>query len=310
MSWPRVGLGCWQLGGATRFGGRETGWGELDDAAAAALLARAAELGIRLYDTADAYGHGASERRLGSALANARGDAPIVITKVGQRDDGASARVDFSGEWLLEAVAASRQRLQRARIDVLLLHSPPDDFDWQSFDRAPLERLIDAGAIGAWGVSARTRIGAERAITAGAGSVVELIYNALDRRPADIVLPLAAARGFKVIARCPLASGFLAHHAPRQFDHRDHRAAIGVDERAWRDDAARRFAVADALPGGRAVTALRFAMSHPAVTTVIAGARIPAQLDALVAAERLGPLDAGQLDAIARALPSPYPGWP
>lgn len=308
MNWPRVGVGCWQLGGETRFGGRETGWGPLEDAGAAAILSRCLDLGLRLYDTADAYGHGRSEIRLGRALAGV--DDALVITKYGQREIDGRATVDFSEAWLMQAVEGSLARLGRRRLDVLLLHSPPDDYDFAGHDRRPLDRLVAEGVVGCWGVSVRSRHGAERAMKAGFGEAIELIYNAFDRRVVEQVFPLAAARGVRLIARCPLGSGFLAGSGRRALPATDIRSGLPPEQRAWLVEHGERFLAALPHPDGPAVTALRYVLSDPRITTVVSGVREPAQAEALARAAELGPLSPEDCAAIERALPTPCPAWP
>ncbi|MCU0756515.1 MAG: aldo/keto reductase [Xanthomonadales bacterium] len=308
MNWPRVGVGCWQLGGETRFGGRETGWGPLDDATAAAILERCLALGLRLFDTADAYGRGCAETRLGRALQ--RVDDALVITKFGQREVDGRGTVDFSEAWLMQAVEGSLARLGRRRLDVLLLHSPPDDYDYAGHDRRALDRLVAEGVVGCWGVSVRSRHGAERALRAGFGEAIELIYNAFDRRVVDQVFPLAAARGVRLIARCPLGSGFLAGSGRRTLPATDVRSSLPPEQRAWLVEHGARFLQALPHPDGPAVTALRYVLSDPRIATVVAGVREPAQADALARAVALGPLPRADAQAIEHALPAPCPAWP
>lgn len=308
MNWPRVGVGCWQLGGETRFGGRETGWGPLEDVEAAAILDRCRDLGLRLFDTADAYGHGRSETRLGRALAGV--DDALVITKFGQREIDGRATVDFGEAWLMQAVEASLARLGRRRLDVLLLHSPPDDYDFAGHDRRPLDRLVAEGVVGCWGVSVRSRHGAERALRARFGEAIELIYNAFDRRVAEQVFPLAAERGVRLIARCPLGSGFLAGSGCRELPATDVRSGLPAEQRAWLVEHGERFLAALPHPDGPAVTALRYVLSDPRITTVVSGVREPAQAEALARAAELGPLSPEDCAAIERALPTPCPAWP
>lgn len=308
MNWPRIGVGCWQLGGETRFGGRETGWGPLDEAAAAAILARSLALGLRLFDTADAYGLGRAESRLGHALAGV--DDALVITKFGQREVEGRATVDFSEAWLMQAVEGSLARLRRRHLDVLLLHSPPDDYDYARHDRRPLDRLVAEGVIGCWGVSVRSRHGAERALHAGFGEAIELIYNAFDRRVVEQVFPLAAARGVRLIARCPLGSGFLAGSGRRVLPASDVRAALPAAQRAWLVEHGERFLHGVPHPDGAAVTALRYVLSDPRIATVVSGVRDPAQAEALARAAALGPLSAAECAAIEQLLPTPCPAWP
>ncbi|HYM32845.1 MAG TPA: aldo/keto reductase, partial [Candidatus Cybelea sp.] len=94
------------------------------DAAIAALLARASDLGINLLDTAPAYG--TAEARLGAALSGQR-DRWIIADKAGEEFDGKESRFDFSPSAIVASVERSLKRLRTDRIDVLLLHSDGED---------------------------------------------------------------------------------------------------------------------------------------------------------------------------------------
>ena len=110
----------------------------------------------------------------------------------------------------MAAVELSCARLKTSRIDVLLFHSPPDDFDWVGYDRTQLDELVCAGKIGCYGVSCHTFQGAKRAMQAGFGSVVEVIYNIIDRRSARL-FEMAQRLDYAVIARMPLAYELLTY---------------------------------------------------------------------------------------------------
>src|SRR5258705_372985 len=81
-----LGLGCWAIGGPWTSNGRPAGWGEVDDDESIRAIRHALELGVTLFDTADVYGCGHSERVLGRALAGRRDDV-VIVTKVGNRFD-------------------------------------------------------------------------------------------------------------------------------------------------------------------------------------------------------------------------------
>src|SRR5512133_554480 len=119
-----LGLGCWAIGGAMAAGDQPLGYAGVDDAEAVRALHRAVELGVTLFDTADAYGAGHSERLLGSVLA----DHPevLVATKFGNTIDEATRQltgVDTSPAYVRRALAASLRRLGRERVDLYQLHT-------------------------------------------------------------------------------------------------------------------------------------------------------------------------------------------
>ncbi len=306
-----IGFGGWEIGGEATFGGKPAGWGRVPEAQAVRAVERALELGVNFFDTADIYGWGRSEELIGRVLAR-KGKAAVVCTKFGNRETR-RGRVfqDFSEGWHITSEKGSIKRLRRESLDIIMLQNPPGDLDWADYDAAPLEELQQAGKIGAFGVSCHTPAGALRVLESGFGSVVEIIYNVLDRRAEQVVLPLAMGLGAAVIVRMPLASGFLTDMlgGRARFASRDHRAHLPRADVAWRLAARNKLAFLRALPGGMACSALRFCLSHSAVTTVIPGMRTVGEVEANVQAARLGSLNAAVLGDIAAAVPEPYRGW-
>ena len=140
----RVAFGCEQLGGYQ--------WGAIDEAEIATAIESAVDMGVTLFDTADCYGRGESERRLGRILAPHR-ERVMIATKFGVRfSDSGSVWYDSSPVWALQALDASLQRLQTERIDLLQMHY------WDGatplcelFDC--LERLRERGKIRWYGVT-------------------------------------------------------------------------------------------------------------------------------------------------------------
>ena len=309
----RIGLGTWQFGGPNIQNGRPTGWGAVDEADAVQTVHVALEQGVRFFDTADSYGAGQSERILGRALTEQPVPDATICTKFGNRPmpDGTTVP-DFTAEYLTQAVDASLRRLGRETLGVLLLHSPPDNFNWANYDVQPFERLVQAGKIGQYGVSSKSVYGAKRVMEAGFGSVLEVIYNALDRRADTILFDAPEADRYSFIGRVPLASGFLNPAYLTQqpvFAADDYRHNLPDRDRNWLLDSVRRLAFLNELPGGLAMSALRFALSNPAVSIVIPGARRGSQVVANCSAETLGPLPENSLAQIRQAVPDVPDRW-
>lgn len=306
-----LGMGCWQLGGASRFGGRTNGYGQVSEQEAIATVRSAFEAGIRFFDTSDAYGHGRSEQFLAKGLGADRKQA-IICTKFGAREDGnGSAYHDFSNAHLDRAIHASLARLGTDRIDILLLHGPPDDMDWGSFDRSGLDAAVSDGRIGAYGVSVRSVHGARNVVAKGFGSYVETVINALDRRATELH-ERANANGQRLIARVPLASGFLTSSTlagSRTFADDDIRNTFPLEQVQWVTDAVRSLSFLDELPGGLAVSALRFIIFHPAVHVTIPGMRTPSQVEMNTRARDLGPLSPDLCTRVEAAVPEVFHGW-
>lgn len=313
----RLGIGTWQLGGPNYVGNKPTGWGAVDEPAAIGAIHCALDEGIRFIDTADSYGaNGQAETLVGQALKQTTypGTLPIeVCTKFGNRRDAkGQSTQDYSPTYLVEAVEASLRRLQRDTLDVLLLHSPPDAFDWTTYDTEPFEALMRAGKIKSYGVSARSVYGAKRVMDAGFGSVLEVIYNALDRRAETVLWSDPAAQAYRFIARVPLASGFLKatylEHDP-VFPPDQYRHYLPDRDSQWLLDSARELAFLNELSGGISASAVRFCLSHPSVSVVIPGVRSDQQVMSHVKAARLGPLPNEIIQRIKVAVPDVPSHW-
>ena len=100
-----LGMGCWAIGGPAWRDGKPIGWGDVDDAESVRAIHRALDLGVTLFDTADIYGAGHSERILGQALVGRRQQV-VIASKFGQRFDEARAR---------RSAATPAQRISAAR---------------------------------------------------------------------------------------------------------------------------------------------------------------------------------------------------
>ena len=195
-----LGFGTWPLGGCA--------YGPVGEADALDALAAAAEHGVTVFDCADIYGDGRAETLVGAAFA---GDPSLtLVTKAGYlSEDGGAQR--FDADHLRRALEASCRRLRRAAVDVFLLHSPPaallaGDEVW-----AALAAIRASGLARITGVSLRT-IDSLPAI-AGRDDIgaVEVVLSLLDQRPIDAgLVAWAAGRGCRVLARVPLATGYLA----------------------------------------------------------------------------------------------------
>jgi aryl-alcohol dehydrogenase-like predicted oxidoreductase len=267
-------LGTWGLSGDA--------YGAIVDAEIDRVIDRAVALGITAFDTADVYGRGAMETRLGKRLPPA---TTHVITKIGTDLEAVPPRKRFDREFLRVAFERSRERLKRDVVDVVLLHNPTMLAMGTGEAVGYLKELKGDGAIAAWGVSAGSAEVAASAIARGA-EVIELAYNAFVARDLHTVAGAVAESDVGVLARSVLSYGLLAGHwtAEREFYPGDHRMG-----RWTRDEMAHRVAQLDALRPAvsgavlslRAV-ALRFVLSNQLVSSAVLGPRSVAQLDQLV----------------------------
>ena len=310
----KIGFGTWQFGGPNRVNGKPTGWGDFDPAEATRAVHFALDHGITFFDTADTYGRGQAERVLGQALKTYAGSAEAVIcTKFGNRETAPDVFVkDYSPQYLNACVMGSLERLGCQRLDTLLIHSPDDGFEWYNHDPAPYQKLVQRGLIRAFGVSSRSVYGAKAVVEAGFGSVIELTYNALDRRAETELFTQTNFKKYEFVARVPLASGFLNPKYLQQdpvFSENEYRHFMATADRTWLLEQVRKLAFLDDLAGGMAVSALRFAMAHPGVWRVVPGMRTVGQVAQNLKAAQLGPLSSDIIDQIIQAVPDVPKHW-
>jgi aryl-alcohol dehydrogenase-like predicted oxidoreductase len=291
-----IGFGCWGIGGAH---GGALSYGATDDGESRRALSRALELGVRFFDTADLYGAGHSERLLGEALAGERD--VVVASKVGFVDGGRAQ--DFSAVHVLRALDATLARLRRDRLDLYQLHSPDldalDPAGWKA-----LEQLRESGRVRALGLAARSPADALRALERLALDAVQVNFNLADQRAKTLGLfERCAARGIGVIVRTPLCFGFLTGaYAASDFADDDHRARWSSEQRAAWSSAPAAFAAILARGGAAtpAQQALRFVLSHPAVSTAIPGMLTVAHVEENAVAGELPPFPADVLAEVER----------
>ncbi len=285
--------------GAGPFRGLD--WGPVNDETSVRTVHRALDVGVNLFDTADAYGNGRSERVLGRALAGVR-EQVVLATKGGWWYLDGTPYCDFSLIYLCRAVEASLRCLRTDYIDLYYIHDPDTETIRRSGVFEFLNRLKEAGTIRFAGVSVDTVEQARLCIDSGCVDVIQIYYNILDQRPDPGLFEAARAAGVGTVIKAPMARGLLSGK------YREDSRFPGADFRSyWRRDGRLQRALAqvarvEALVGGRsptlAQTALRFVLSHPDVSCVIPGAKTPEQAEANAAASELGSLDAADVAAL------------
>lgn len=192
----RIGLGTWQ------FGSREWGYGQgYDSGAARDIVARARALGVTLFDTAEIYGFGKSERILGAALGDERADG-VVASKI--------FPVLPLPAVVKQRAEASARRLQLDRIPLYQVHQPnpvvPD-----SVIMPGMRDLLDSGRIGAAGVS-NYSLDRWRKADAALGTAVisnQVHFSLAHPQPLKHLVPFAEQHNRMIIAYSPLAQGLL-----------------------------------------------------------------------------------------------------
>ena len=261
------------------------GWGETPEAEAIAAIRRARELGVNFFDTADVYGNGRSEEVLGKALSS-EWDKVYVASKVGNVVRNGVGGKDWSRKHIVSSCEASLRRLKKDVIDLYQLHNP-DQSDIQKGDwPETLELLQKQGKIRWYGISVFLPEEGMAVLERGKGQVIQLAYNALRLEMEERVLPLAQKKDVGIIARVPLYYGILAGKFKPDTtfasdDHRSHTLPPST-MRELVPRASRLQKLAGITPGDSAAFgkwSLKFILSHPAVSTVIPGARNPQQAE-------------------------------
>jgi aryl-alcohol dehydrogenase-like predicted oxidoreductase len=298
-----IGFGAWAIGGS---------WGSVDDDESIAALHAAIDGGVNFIDTADVYGDGRSERLIAQALRERREEI-FVATKAGRRLNPHTAE-GYNGENLTRFVERSLQNLQTDCLDLVQLHCPPTDAYYQPELFQAMDEMVTAGKIKQYGVSVEKVEEALKAIEYPGVSTVQIIFNIFRQRPAQLFFEQAQKRNVGVIVRVPLASGLLTGKMSRAttFEADDHRhfnrkgeafdvgeTFAGVDYETGLDAVD---ALARLVPEGVSMAqfALRWILMFDAVSTVIPGAKRPAQAVDNAAASALPPLGAEQMQEIER----------
>ena len=292
--------------GTNNFGGR------IDGAAARLVLDRALDLGVTLIDTADVYGNkGGSEEILGNLL-GARRKKVVLATKFGLPMDEAGKLRGASRRYIMQAVEASLRRLKTDWIDVYQLHRPDSDTRIEETLHA-LDDLKQAGKIRFIGCSNLSAKQIEQAQNVAARDrLISFVccqdeYSLIERGPEKDQLAAMNKYGLRLLPYFPLASGLLTgkyrRDAPLPPGTRLARSAHHADDlltaRNWRIvEALSAFAAAH----GRSLLelAMSWLVSRPYVSSIIAGATRPDQVEQNVAAVgwTLTPTDLAEIDRI------------
>lgn len=280
-----IGVGTWQYGGE---------WGKpFTQEMVDPILGRAKDLGINLLDTAECYGDHYSEARIGAYLRGQR-DQWIVATKFGHKFNASFDRTEvWDPAGVVQTVEDSLRALQTDYIDLLQFHSGTDTvFDNEAM-WAVLRGLVQAGKVRHLGISISSNANiyqTSRASQVGA-EAIQVIYNRLDRTPEAEVFPSCQAQNLGVLARVPLASGFLSgkYRPGTTFsdpeDIRSRRDPAQVEERLQQVAEIQRTEVPVGVP--MATWALAWCLKHPAVTCVIPGCKSVEQVELNAAAADL-----------------------
>ena len=213
-----IGFGCWEIGGT---------YGKIDAAQFQQAVQHAIDAGVNCFDTAEAYGMGASEQALARALGTRRQEV-YVVTKFGVGYTEAPNRRDSSRQRVMASIEKSLQHLQTDYVDVYLVHWPDVNTPFEETMRA-LDDIVQQGKARYIGVSNFRLAQLEACMRIRRVDVVQYGWNMFDRRMQAEIFPYCAAQQMGVMAYGSLAYGLLTgtFHAGMQFDENDWRSRAG-----------------------------------------------------------------------------------
>lgn len=296
--------------GTMSFGGEATA------EESAAIFARARAAGVNFLDTADVYNDGRAEEVLGGLLRGCRDEVVLATKAYYPMGNDRNAR-GGSRYHLVRAVEQSLRRLRTDRIDVYYLHHFDDDTALDESLRA-LDDLVRQGKIlypacsnfAAWQVAHALGLSAARNLAPLVA--LQPMYNLLKRQAEVELLPMAQALGLGVVTYGPTAGGLLTGKYTGGARPQDARFATATDYQQRYGDAsywerAEAFAGLAAELGHRPATlAVAWTAAHPAVTSVLLGARRAAQLDDTLLAADVA-LESDTWARVAALTPAPPP---
>lgn len=296
-----IGLGTWQLGES---------FGQLNDETAAEILKTARNVEVNFWDTADVYGGGQSERRIGE-FKDKKG--VFVATKLGRNGDIFPNKTGYNRKKIKESLAGSLKRLGVETLDLAQLHTIPTEVlsDGEVFNI--MDDLRAEGMMRHWGASVENVEEALIALKADGCTTLQIIFNLFRQDYITEVFPEATKRNVGIIVRLPLASGLLSGkwNKDTKFADSDHRnfnangEKFNVGETFSGLPFEKGVAFAEQLkqmvPSGIPLSqfALRWILDQPAVSTIIAGVTRPDQLRANVDATKREPVEPALVEELA-----------
>ena len=271
-----IGIGTWQLGGE---------WGKIfEQAEVDAMLDKAAELGINLIDTAECYGDHLSEKLIGRAIKGQR-EKWIVATKFGH-----GFKPNFERDCLFEPAQVQEQLEESLRslrtdyIDLYQFHSGTDEMFNMPGLWEMLQKQVKAGKVRHLGISISRKQGSTYQVnksSAVGAEAIQVVYNRIERKPEGQIFDSCVRQNLGVLARVPLASGFLSGKYSK-----DAKFAGGDVRSVWQDDEMSELVeevarIKSEVPQGTPMAqwALAWCLRHPAVTCVIPGCKTVEQVE-------------------------------
>lgn len=274
-----IGFGAWAIGGS---------WGDQKESDSLEALDTAVDNGVNFIDTAAGYGNGKSEKIIGKFL-KSRPEEVIVCTKTppvsGKWPPSPYCKIEerYPEKYLRENIEERMNNLQVSSLDVLLLHTWTRA--WNDTPRALeiLQKIKSEGLIKQIGISTpeHDQNCVVQLMRAGIIDVIQVIYNIFEQEPAAQILPVALETGTGIIVRVAFDEGVLTgkYSGKEQFTGDDFRRFYFEGDRLQRGVRRTEKIKQEFSKSGYSMPelALKFALSHKAVSTVIPGIRNSSQ---------------------------------
>ena len=279
-----IGFGCWEIGG---------GYGSIEETDFIKAINRALEIGINSFDTAEAYGFGASEKSLAKALGSRRKDA-VITTKFGVGYPDAPNYRDSTRKRVMESIEKSLKALNTDYVDVYLIHWPDRNVPFEEPMRA-LDDLVKQGKVRAVGLSNFKLNEIEACMKTRRVDVVQYCWNMFDRRMQKEIFPYCRENKIGVMAYGSLAYGMLTGTLSEEktFEKNDWRSKRGqlgninlFQHLFGPDHFLKNLRAVEELKGvakryGKTLPqlALNWTLSNPVISTALVGCRNPGEVD-------------------------------
>ncbi len=288
-----------------------SGWTDSDDKESRQSLQLAVDLGCNFFDSAWAYGEGKSDEFLGETLRQNKGRRLYAASKIPPKNHKWPASPQdsydevFPADHVFQYADLIRKKLQVDTIDLLQFHVWNDGWTDEKDFHQTVARLKREGAVRAFGISLNRwePENGMRALRTGLVDVVQVVYNVFDQNPEDELFPVCQELNIGVIARVPLDEGSLSGKltAETTFPENDWRSKYFNAENLG-NTLARVEQLKKLLPAPMSLPemAIRYILSHPAVSTTIVGMRRPQHVRQNLAASDAGPLPPELLAALKK----------
>ena len=279
-----IGFGCWEIGG---------GYGSIEETDFIKAINRALEIGINSFDTAEAYGFGASEKSLAKALGSRRKEA-VITTKFGVGYPDTPNYRDSTRKRVMESIEKSLKALNTDYVDVYLIHWPDRNVPFEEPMRA-LDDLVKQGKVRAVGLSNFKLNEIEACMKTRRVDVVQYCWNMFDRRMQKEIFPYCRENKIGVMAYGSLAYGMLTGTLSEEktFEKNDWRSKRGqlgninlFQHLFGPDHFLKNLRAVEELKGVAKrysktlpQLALNWTLSNPVISTALVGCRNPGEVD-------------------------------